>query len=298
MTGARPAALQSPETGVRRVLADNGSPMTDWGTNTYLLGEGRVAVIDPGPDDPAHLRAIIAALARGERISHIFVTHAHRDHSALARPLALATGAPVLAFGDALAGRSAAINALAADGLAGGGEGIDRSFCPDETLSDGQTVTCPGWSLSCLHTPGHMANHMCFASGDAVFTGDHVMGWASTLISPPDGDLGAFMRSCRRLAERADRVYYPGHGAPVSEPAGRIRWLMQHRRRGAQQILSALGEGLHDIDAIAAHIYHDVPGALLPAASRNVFAHLIDLVEQSRVKAVPHAALQARYFLK
>ena len=190
--------------------------MTYWGTNTYVVGEGRVAVIDPGPADPAHLQAILDGLSKGEEVSHILVTHAHLDHSPLARPLSEATGAPVLAYGDALAGRSDVMAALVADGLTSGGEGVDAGFTPDETLTDGDMIQGDGWQLEALWTPGHFANHLCFALGDAVFTADHVMGWASSLVSPPDGDLTAFMASCRTLAARSGprllpRPWRPSH---------------------------------------------------------------------------------------
>src|SRR5690606_22452615 len=171
--------------------------MTERGTNTYLLGEGAVSVIDPGPADPAHLAAIRAALAPGERIARIFVTHAHKDHSPLARPLAEATGAPVLAFGDARAGRSARMAALGDE--VGGGEGVDAGFAPDEILRDGARIEAGGRLLEAVHTPGHFGNHLCFRWGSALFSGDHVMGWAPSLVSPPDGDLTDFMASLDRL---------------------------------------------------------------------------------------------------
>ncbi|MGB8621685.1 MAG: MBL fold metallo-hydrolase, partial [Paracoccaceae bacterium] len=222
----RAGVVQRPEPGLRLVLAPNPSPMTYWGTNTYLLGTGYVAVIDPGPASDAHLEAILGALAPGERISHILVTHSHVDHSTLAPALSCATGAPVLAFGDSAAGRRADLAALT--GL-GGGEGVDRAFSPDERLADGDIVRGQGWSVTALWTPGHMGNHMCFAWGEALFTGDHVMGWASSMVSPPDGDLTAFMTSLERLATRRDRIFYPAHGAPVRDPAARLAELIAHR---------------------------------------------------------------------
>mgnify|MGYP006277732959 FL=1 len=275
--------------GLRRVLAPNPSPMTHWGTNTYLLGEEEVAVIDPGPDDAAHLAAILDALPRGARVSHILVTHAHRDHSPAARPLSEATGAPVLAFGDACAGRSAAMEELAASGLPGGGEGVDRDFAPDFRLSDGAEVAGAGWRLTALHTPGHMGNHLCLAWGDVLFTGDHVMGWASSLVSPPDGDLGDFMASCARLRRAGWRVFHPGHGAPVTDPAARLDWLIAHRRAREAQIRAALSEAPGSAADLAARIYSDTPAALLSAAARNVLAHLIDL--RARGLAAPDGAL-------
>ena len=297
MTIKRPEPVESLEPGLRRVLAANPSPMTHWGTNTYIVGEGRVAIIDPGPRDRGHFKTILAALSPGERVSHILVTHSHLDHSSLARPLADETGAPILAFGDSLAGRSAVMNKLAASGLAGGGEGADTKFAPDEVLTDGQIIAGKDWTLSTLWTPGHFGNHLSFAWNDAVFTGDHIMAWASTLVSPPDGDLTDFMASTKMLFGRRDRVYYPGHGAPIFDPAGRAAWLLDHRRERETSILLALAEGARDIAAITARTYTDVRPALLPAAERNVFAHLIDLIHQSRVVATPDIAFSAKYFV-
>lgn len=273
----RPGQPEEIAPGLRRVLAPNPSPMTFRGTNSYLLGTRGLAVIDPGPDDAAHLEALLAALRPGQRISHILVTHAHLDHSPLARPLSEATGAPVLAFGDAAAGRSEAMQALAETGMAGGGEGVDAGFTPDETLSDGATLAGDGWTLEALHTPGHFGNHLAFAWDDALFCGDLVMGWASSLVSPPDGDLTAFMRSLARLSARPWRVLHPGHGAAIAPPAPRLAALTDHRRMREAQILAALAEGPAQAADLAARIYTDVPPALLPAAARNVLAHLLDL---------------------
>ncbi|TCM78341.1 MBL fold metallo-hydrolase [Rhodovulum steppense] len=274
----RPGACDWLRTGLRRVLAPNPSPMTFRGTNTYLLGEGHVAVIDPGPLDPAHLDALMAALGPGETISHIFVTHSHLDHSALARPLAQATGAPVLAFGNSAAGRRVDLAALA--GL-GGGEGIDAGFAPDVRLAHGDRLVGEGWQIEALHTPGHMGNHICLAWQDALFTGDHVMGWASSMVSPPDGDLAAFMASLDLLAGRPERVLFPGHGAPVADGPARIVELTAHRRKRAARISEALAAGPATAQALARAVYTDTPPALLPAATRNVLAHLIEMADKS-----------------
>ncbi|MDX5401075.1 MAG: MBL fold metallo-hydrolase [Rhodobacterales bacterium] len=288
-TAPRPGQAEEVAPGVRRLLAPNPSPMTLHGTNTYLVGSTELAVIDPGPDDPRHLAAILAALRPGQRISHILVTHAHLDHSPLARPLSQATGAPVLAYGDARAGRSAVMRSLAEQGLAGGGEGVDAAFQPDQILPDGGRVAGAGWQLEAIWTPGHFGNHHCFALDDVLFTGDLVMGWASSLVSPPDGDLTDFMASCARLQRRQDRLYLPGHGAPVTDPAARIDWLIGHRRTREAAILDALAQGPATAEALAARIYTDTPAALLPAAARNVFAHLIDLTQKN--KAAPEGPL-------
>lgn len=270
--------------------------MTQHGTNTYLVGEGAVAVIDPGPALPAHMASILDALAPGERISHILVTHAHLDHSPLAAPLARATGAAVHAFGGPQAGRSAVMQRLARTGFAGGGEGVDARFAPHETLADGAEIDAGGQVLRALWTPGHFGNHLCFAWGDAVFTGDHIMGWASTMVSPPDGDLTDFMASTERLAGMAARVFYPGHGAPVAEPASRAGWLLGHRRAREAQIRDRLDDRGVTIPGLARDIYADTPAALLPAAERNVFAHLIDLVQRNKARADPHLAVDAVFF--
>ena len=283
------------EPGLRRIVAPNPSPMTYRGTNTYLLGTRDLAVIDPGPDSAAHLAAILSAIGTGQRVTHIIVSHAHLDHSPLARPLSQKTGAPVYAFGPASAGRSDVMAQLAAGGLAGGGEGIDADFAPDETLHDGATLNTPDWTLEALHTPGHIGNHLCLAWKDACFTADHVMGWASSLVSPPDGDLTDFMASCARLQARIWRTFYPGHGAPIDAPNARLDWLIAHRRTREAAILEALTHGPADAATLAAAIYTDTPRALIPAATRNVLAHLVDLTGKSIVSPCGALSADARF---
>lgn len=291
----RPGQAEEVAPRVRRILAPNPSPMTLHGTNTYLVGTTDLAVIDPGPDNSNHLEAILAAVGAGQRISHILVTHAHVDHSPLAARLSQATAAPVLAYGDAQAGRSAVMQSLAAQGLAGGGEGVDAGFRPDITLPDGGGVTGEGWQITALWTPGHFGNHLCFALDDILFTGDLVMGWASSLVSPPDGDLTDFMASCARLQERDDRIYLPGHGAPVIEPAARVRWLIAHRTMREAAILEALSHEPADAATLAARIYTDTPVALLPAAARNVFAHLVVLTQKKLISPENTLSWSARF---
>ena len=274
--GGASGAVEEMGDGIRRIVAPNPSPMTLHGTNTYLLGEREVAVIDPGPDIPSHLAAILAALGPGQRISHIFVTHSHTDHSALAPALARETGAPTCAYGPWGSGLSEIMASLAADGLEGG-EGADQAFVPDLVLADGETVATDEWELTAHWTPGHLGNHMCFAHGDVVFVGDLVMGWASSMVSPPDGDLTDFMTSCRKLRALEARALHSGHGDPVADPAGRIDWLIAHRLEREAQILEQLGHGPATARELAVAIYADTPPALLPAAERNVLAHLIDL---------------------
>ncbi|MEM1072988.1 MAG: MBL fold metallo-hydrolase [Pseudomonadota bacterium] len=271
------------EAGLRRIVAPNPSPMTFRGTNTYILGTGGLAVIDPGPDSSEHIDAILQAVRPGQTITHIIATHSHRDHSPAAGPLSVQTGAPVYAFGDAMAGRSEVMQRLAANGLESGGEGVDHSFAPDINLQDGTVVKGDGWALDVIHTPGHLGNHICLGWQDVCLTADHVMGWATSLVSPPDGDLSDFMASCERLLGRAWRVFYPGHGAPVTDPHERLIWLMDHRRAREAAILNALEAGGQSVSAVTRRVYTDIPAALLSAAERNVLAHLIDLYGKSRV---------------
>lgn len=285
-----PAGLaQDLQPGLRRILAPNPSPMTYRGTNTYLLGTGDLAIIDPGPMIDAHLDAILGSVQPGQRISHIFVTHSHLDHSPLAAPLAARTGASVLAFGGPEAGRSAVMSQLAENGLVGGGEGIDTAFRPDIEVADGDVITGDGWQLEVIHTPGHLGNHIALAWRDICFTADHVMGWASSLVSPPDGDLTDFMAACMRLKHRTWSVFHAGHGAPIENPSERLDWLIQHRLGREAQILASLAEAPGTARQLAERIYTDTPKALLPAAERNVLAHLIDLMGKFQVK--PDGAL-------
>lgn len=282
--------------GLRRILAPNPSPMTHWGTNTYLLGRGQIAVIDPGPANPDHLQAILNALLPDEEITHIFVTHPHLDHSPLARPLAAATGAPIHGFGPPAAGRTAVMHHLAAQGI-GGGEGVDHDFHPDVTLSDGEEVRTADWHLRALHTPGHFAGHLCLAWGDRLFSGDHVMGWASSLISPPDGDMGQYVAALHRLAATPWAQFYPGHGAAIPDPAARLAALIAHRQMRETAVLDALARGAAYLHALTTLVYTDTPQSLLPAARRNLLAHLVDLTQRNLVHAQPDLSPDAQFSL-
>lgn len=263
--------------GVICLRAQNPSPMTGSGTNSYLIeGDGACVLIDPGPALPDHHSAIMAALA-GRRLDAVLITHAHLDHTALVPAIVHSTAAPVLAFGDAISGRSPVMQALVAAGLTSGGEGADAGFVPDQTLTHGQRLSLAGRVFEVLHTPGHMGGHLCFAMGDVLFSGDHVMGWSTSLVSPPDGDMAAYRASLALLDRRNWALMLPGHGAPIPEPAARLTELISHRHLREAQILAALHTAPADAIALATRIYTDTPPALLPAAARNILAHLIDL---------------------
>lgn len=282
---------------VRLLLAPNPGPMTHWGTNTYILGRGHVAVIDPGPDSPAHLAAILRA-TENEVISHILVTHAHADHSPLARRLSEVTGAPVSGFGPAEAGRSTLMAALAETDVLEGGEGRDEAFQPDVLLSNGDKIAGEDWRLDVLHSPGHFAGHLSFVFDGCIFSGDHVMDWSSTLISPPDGDLGAFMATCETLKSSGAARLYPGHGGPIDAVEDRLNWLINHRLSREASILRTLSAKPLSLQMITERVYTDVPRKVLPAAARNVFAHLIDLVERNLITATPRLSTKAQFHIR
>lgn len=284
--------------GLRRLTAPNPSPMTLDGTNSFLIGQTDLAVIDPGPLSDVHLQAILTEVGPGQRISHILVTHSHRDHSPLARVLSRATGAPVLAAGPSDWGRRPVMQTLADAGLIGGGEGVEDGFAPDRQLADGEVISADGWQIEALYTPGHMANHLSFAWGGALFSGDLVMGWSTSLISPPDGDLTAFRTSLQRLMSRSDRIYYPAHGDAVTDPQARLAELMAHRDGREAQILAALADGPATPQALTARIYTELAPALRPVAERNVLAHLIDLTERNVAFSVAEMSASCEFRLK
>ncbi len=260
---------------VRRLLAANPSPFTYTGTQTYIVGEGEVAVIDPGPDLPEHVDAILAATA-GERITAILCTHTHRDHSPASRPLAEATGAKIV---------GCAPLALADEGPRAD-DAFDFHYAADRVLADGETVTGPDWKLCAVATPGHTSNHLCFAlDGEGqLFTGDHVMGWSTTVIAPPDGDMSAYLASLDLLLRRDDKVYLPAHGPAVDKPHRHVRALVTHRRMREKQILDRLGKGEERIPEMVSHMYRDIDPRLYGAAGRSVLAHLVDLERRGRVR--------------
>lgn len=283
--------------GLRRVTAPNASPMTFRGTNTYMLGHDEITVIDPGPQDLAHMRTILDSLESGQRITRIVVTHAHLDHSALAKTLSQATGAPIFGFGNATSGRSEVMNTLAKTGYAGGGEGLDYDFAPDQELCDGETLHGSDHALKVWHTPGHLGNHVCLEWNDWCFTGDHIMGWATSLVSPPDGDLTDFMSSCYRLRERNWSRFFPGHGDVVLAPRDRLDDIITHRLSREAEILACLESGPLTTAEITQAVYSQTPVELHAAAQRNVLAHLIDLEHKSLVASLGGIGPVSRFVL-
>ena len=259
---------------VRRVVARNPGPFTFKGTGTYVIGHGSVAVIDPGPDDGAHLGAILEGI-RGETVTHILITHTHIDHSPLSRALSASTGARIYAFGP---------NPSTPGGT--GEAGGDVDFLPDEILRDGDRLTGKGWTFDVIHTPGHASNHLCFGLVEEalLFTGDHVMGWSTSVVSPPDGDMAAYVASLKRLLEREDLYYLPTHGPRIERPHDYVRELILHRSEREAEILAALSEGPATVGNLVERIYAGLPGNLVSAAGRSVKAHLIDLDRRGAVR--------------
>lgn len=276
--------------GVRRVIADNPGPFTYTGTGTYLIGSDEVAVIDPGPDNAAHLDALEAA-ANG-RVTHILITHTHSDHCGGAREFAERTGAPVYGFGTHPV-RDKQIDAPALD------EGADYSFKPDEIIGDGAVIETAEWRIEAVHTPGHLSNHLCFAlpAQKALFTGDHMMGWATTVVAPPDGDMNAYLRSLDILLARGDEIYLPTHGAPIKKPHRFVRAVKAHRLMRDAQILDQLSKGKRRIRDMVGAMYADVDPRLHKAAALNVYAHLIRLVETGRAQCDGPPELRSEYRL-
>lgn len=266
---------------VARVLAPNPSPFTFTGTQTHLVGTGDLAVIDPGPDAPEHLDALLAAIA-GRPVTAIVITHHHRDHSPLSRPLQAATGAPIVGAAPVFVHDDDAPRADAA---------FDQDYVPDRVLAEGDVVAGEGWTLETIATPGHTGNHLAFALPEAaaLFPGDHVMGWSTTVVSPPDGDMTAYMASLEKLLGRAndhkvDDVYYPGHGDEIANPRRLVRGLLGHRKQREGQILRLLAEGPQAIPAMTLRMYGGLDPRLLPAAERSVLAHLYDLRGRGMVR--------------
>jgi glyoxylase-like metal-dependent hydrolase (beta-lactamase superfamily II) len=279
--------LETVAPGVRRIVARNPSPFTFEGTGTYVVGSGEVAVIDPGPDLAGHVADLRAGLA-GEQVTHILVTHTHRDHSPAAKLLKEATGAPTFGFGPHRGGER---------GEAGAEEGGDWDFAPDVVLRDGDAIDGAGWRFEAVHTPGHTSNHLCFALPDRgiLFSGDHVMAWSTSVIAPPDGDMGAYLSSLEKLLGRHDKAYWPTHGPAIDEPHRHVRAFIAHRREREAGILECLSQGVERIDAIVERLYPGLQPALRRAAGRSVQAHLIDLVGRGIVGSDGPSTLDALY---
>jgi glyoxylase-like metal-dependent hydrolase (beta-lactamase superfamily II) len=269
------AIVEALEPGVGRLLARNPSPFTYFGTQTYLVGEDELVVIDPGPDLPEHVDAIVTALD-GRNLAAIACTHTHRDHSPASRALKEATGAPIVGCAP-LVLESIGPRADAS---------FDKLYAPDQVLGDGEAIEFDGSNrLVAVATPGHTSNHLCFAYGDALFTGDHVMGWSTTVVVPPDGDMGAYMHSLDLLRQRGDRIYYPAHGPAVTKPSQLIRGMVGHRLQRERQILRLIGDKPRDIHDIVANAYPGLDQRLVPAAGGSVLAHLLDLQKRGLVEA-------------
>ena len=260
------------EPGIARVLAHNPSAFTYYGTQTYLVGADEVAVIDPGPDDPGHIDAIVEAIG-GRPLVAILCTHTHRDHSPAAAPLSKRTGVPIIGCAP-LALETVGPRADAS---------FDGDYSPDRVLEDGESLRIDGRELIAVATPGHTSNHLCFAWGDALFTGDHVMGWSTTVVVPPDGDMAAYMASLDKLRQRGDRIYFPAHGPPVTNPQQYVRHLVGHRMQRERQILKLVSERPREIPNIVANAYPGLDPRLAAAAGGSVYAHLLDLERRGLV---------------
>ena len=259
---------------VVRVLAPNPSPYTYTGTQTHIVGTTDLAVIDPGPDDPAHIAALVRAID-GRPVTAIVVTHHHRDHSPATRPLHALTGAPIVGAAP-----------FDVDNVGARGDAsFDAAYAPDRVLVEGETVRGDGWTLAAIATPGHTSNHLAFALPEtkALFSGDHVMGWSTTIVSPPDGDMAAYMASLEKLMRRDDRIYYPGHGEAVERPQRLVRGMLGHRKQREGQILRLLRSGPQPIGRMVEQMYVGLDAQLVPAAQRSVLAHLYDLQNRGSV---------------
>ncbi|NVN87371.1 MAG: MBL fold metallo-hydrolase [Rhodopseudomonas sp.] len=288
-----PGVVDEPVPGVRRVLCNNPSPFTFSGTVSYIVGRGNVAIIDPGPDDEAHAAALLDAV-RGETVTHIFVTHTHKDHSPNTPRLKALTGAPVYAEGAHRAARPYFESETVSTE-----SGADRAFRPDIEIGDGDVVEGDGWALQAVTTPGHCANHLAFAwkERDLSFVGDHVMGWSTSIVAPPDGSMVDYMNSLHKLAARDEQLYFSGHGPQITEGPRYTRFLIRHRQAREASILHRLGKGETDIATIVRAIYIGIDPRLMPAAGYSVLAHLEDLVVRGVVATEGDPAIGGRYRL-
>jgi glyoxylase-like metal-dependent hydrolase (beta-lactamase superfamily II) len=269
--------------GVVRLVANNPGPFTFKGTNTYIVGTGdELALIDPGPDNAEHLSAVLAAIGR-RRVSHIVITHTHRDHTDGLPPLLAATGGKTAGFGRRALQRGTKRTSPS------GSEFVDQDFTPDVPLADGGRLAGDGWALKAVHTPGHAPDHLCFElEGTGIlFSGDHVMGWNTSVVAPPEGNMGDYMRSLELLGERADRIYFPGHGGQVEEPQRLVKAFLLHRRMREQAILDCIRSGTDTVKAIVPVVYRGLNPKLLNAASLSVLAHVEHLISRGLVRCDP-----------
>ena len=288
---AKPGEMTRLSPLVRRLIAPNGGPFTFTGTCTYIVGAGDVAVIDPGPDNAAHVARLLDAL-KGERVTAIVITHTHRDHSPAAAALKAATGARITGCAPHFQAR--ALSAGESNMLEGSN---DLSYAPDHVMADGETLRGDGFTLTALATPGHTMNHLCFALPEerALFSGDHVMAWSTSIVAPPDGAMGPYMASLDKLRGRDEEIYWPGHGGPVREPQRFVRALAHHRRQREASILTRLAAGDATIPAIVAKIYDGLDPRLTGAAALSVFAHLEDMTQRGLAVCDGAPTLTGRY---
>ena len=286
-----PGRVEEVMPGVRRLLVDNPGPFTFKGTLTYIIGKGQVAIIDPGPVDEAHMAALLDAV-RGETVTHILVTHTHRDHSPAAARLKAATGAKTYGEGPHRAAR--ALHVGEAPPLDSSG---DRDFRPDVALADGDTVSAPGWAIEAVTTPGHTANHMAFAlkGTEILFSGDHVMAWSTPIVAPPDGAMSDYMASLEKLARRAETLYFPGHGGAVRDAPRFVQHYIRHRQAREAAILEQLVAGEADIPTLVGAIYVGLDPRLTKAAGLSVLAHLEDLTARGLVVTEGTPSIAGRY---
>ena len=276
------ASITEPVKNIIRILAPNPSPMTFTGTNTYIIDNGELAIIDPGPINKKHFDNILEITA-GRPVKYIFLTHSHIDHSPLARQLSAELTTPIYGYGASDTGLSATMLSLIDSGYESGSEGIDYDFIPDNLTKNNDQFELNNNIISVIHTPGHMGNHLCFQYGKILFSGDHVMNWATSMVSPPYGDLTQFMASCRLLQTREFDLFLPGHGDPVNNPSERVEFLINHRLERERQIKETIKDTPLTALEITELVYTDIDNSLIPAATRNVFAHLIDLSERGLV---------------
>jgi glyoxylase-like metal-dependent hydrolase (beta-lactamase superfamily II) len=288
-----PGKVEEAAPGVRRLLANNPGPFTFKGTVSYIVGRDKVAIIDPGPVDEAHIQALLDAV-RGETVTHIFVTHTHRDHSPAAAAIKQATGAKTYAEGPHRAARPLPIGDFKRSEAGG-----DREFVPDVALKDGEVVAGAGWSLEAVATPGHTANHTAFAlrGTSILFSGDHVMGWSTTIVAPPDGAMKDYMASLDKLARREEEIYLPGHGGAVKEAPRFVAQLIRHRQAREASILGRLGKSPADIPSLVRAIYIGLDPRLAGGAGLSVLAHLEDLVARGLVATEGPPSLAGTYRL-